>query len=442
MVFKRNYKEYETSLLLNFVSQNSILQRNRCGYLVIRATLGTFCHCDGHTPYIFGFVAIEPNHMRVLLVFFVLSLFSCRNESKQDVIDNFEYANLQARLDSLYGAHFNENSPGAALLIAYGDKVVHSKGYGLRNLDTKEPITPSTNMRSASLAKAFTCMGVLSLVEKGELRLTDTVYHYFPYPIFKNVTINQFISHTSGIEDADWIIENSPKNSNEYTRNEDILAWYANNNVIRFPPGTAFEYNNGTYVTLAQLIEKVSGMRYEDYIKKYVFDKAGMTQSQFIDDADSSKIPEYAYRYERDSLDQWQSVEGHPMDEVVGAGGIYFSLNDYLNFIEALRSKLILTHESHDIMFDPLSMDIELCSEDLAFLKNKPSYYSMGWEVTDSLAMHGGIWNGTNTFVIYERKRPLSIVMLANNNVFFQNRLADKTYSIVTDYFNSTDDRL
>lgn len=179
-------------------------------------------------------------------------------------------------------------------------------------------------------------------------------------------------------------------------------------------------------------------MRYEDYIKKYVFDKAGMGRTQFIDDADSSKIPEYAYRYERDSLDLWQSVEGHPMDEVVGAGGIYFSLNDYQNYIKALRSKSILKHEAHDIIFEPLSMDIELCSEDLGFLKNKPSFYSMGWEVTDSLAMDGGIWNGTNTFVIYERKRPLTIVMLANNDDFFKNRLADKTYSIVNDYFNTT----
>jgi len=375
--------------------------------------------------------------MRLFYFLFILSILSCKDENKKSTINNSDFADLQAKLDSLYGAHFNENSPGVALLVLYDNKKVVNKGYGLRNLETKEPITPSTNLRSGSMAKQFTCLGLLKLMEEGKLSLTDTIYQYYPYPIFKNVTIEQFISHTSGIEDADWIIENSTKNSSEYVRNEDLIDWYANNNVIRFPPGTAFEYNNGTYATLALIIEKVSGMRYEDYIKKYVFDKAGMSRTQFIDDADSSKIPEYAYRYQRDSLGQWQSVEGHPMDEVVGAGGIYFSLNDYQNFIKALRSKSILKRESHDFIFEPMSMDIELCSEDLVFLKNKPSFYSMGWEVTDSLAMHGGIWNGTNTFVIYERKRPLTIVMLANNNDFFKNRLADKTYSIVNDYFNT-----
>jgi CubicO group peptidase (beta-lactamase class C family) len=291
-------------------------------------------------------------------------------------------------------------------------------------------------MRSGSMTKQFTCLGILNLMEQGKLSLTDTIYKYFPYPIFENVTIEQFISHTSGIEDADWIIENSERNSTNYTQNEDIIDWYANNHVIRFPPGTVFEYNNGTYITLAQIIEKVSGVRYEDYIQRYVFEKAGMKNTQFIDDADLSKITEYAYRYERDSLNQWQSVERHPMDEVVGAGGIYLSLNDYAKYIEALRNKSLLNNESHELIFKPISMNTELHSEDLKILKGKESSYAMGWEVTDSMALSAGLWYGTNNFVIYERKRPLTIVMLSNNDDFFKHRLVDKTYSIVNDHFN------
>lgn len=375
--------------------------------------------------------------MRIILVLFVISLYSCKTENKESTFNHSDYGDLQAKLDSLYGTHFDENSPGAALLVLYDNKKIINRGYGLRNLETKEPITPLTNMRSASLAKQFTCLGILKLMEEGKLSLTDTIFKYFPYPIFKNVTIKQFISHTSGIEDADWIIENSTTHSSEYASNEDSIEWYANNNVIRFPPGTAFEYNNGTYTTLAQIIEKVSGMQFENYIKTHVFDKAGMTTSQYIDDADASKIPEYAYRYERDSLDKWKSVEGHRMDELVGPGGIYLSLNDYANYIEALRNKTILNGESHQLIFKPISMDIELCSEDLEILKNKPSFYAMGWEVTDSLAMHGGLWYGAQNFVIHERKRPLTIVMLSNNNDFFENRIVDKTYSIVDDYFNT-----
>jgi len=374
--------------------------------------------------------------MRVICILIALSLFSCKKENKESINKPIEFADLQVKIDSLYNSHFDEKSPGAALLILYDNQKIVNKGYGMRNLETNSPITPSTNMRSASMAKQFTCLGILHLMEQGKLKLTDTVYKYYPYPIFKNITIKQFISHTSGIEDADYILDKVEKTSTGNYNNEDILEWYANNNIIRFPPGSKFEYNNGPYNTLAQIIEQESGMRFEDYIKKYVFDKAGMINTKFINDGDSSTIPEYAYRYEKDSLDQWQLMDVHFEDEIVGPGGMYLSLNDYASYIEALRNKSIVNSESHDLIFKPISMNLELHSHDLKLMTGKESSYAMGWEVTDSLALSAGLWDGVNNFVIYERKRPLTIVMLSNNDDFFKNRLVDKTYSIVTDYFN------
>ena len=251
------------------------------------------------------------------------------------------------------------------------------------------------------------------------------------------MTIEQFISHTSGIEDAEWVLESKQTSTTGNFNNEDILDWYANNNVIRFPPGTEFEYNNGTYYTLAQIIEQESGMRYEDYIQKNVFRKSGMKNTKFITDGGSSAIDEYAYRYEKDSLGHWQLLDINFEDDVVGAGGIYLSLNDYANYIEALRNKSIVNAKSHELIFKPISMNTELHSQDLKILTGRESSYAMGWEVTDSLALSAGQWDAVNNFVIYERKRPLTIVMLANNDNFFKNRLVDKTYSIVNEYFNT-----
>lgn len=375
--------------------------------------------------------------MRITLILIILCLFSCKNENNERAEKPSEFVELQNKIDSLYNSHFNKTSPGAAILIVYDNQKIVNKGYGMRNLETNEPITPSTNLRSASMAKQFTCLGILNLIEEGKLSLTDTVYKYFPYPTFKNVTIEQFISHTSGLEDAEYVLDYIEKTSTGNFRNEDIMEWYANNTVIRFPQGTAFEYNNGTYYTLAQIIEQESGMRFEDYIKKYVFEKSGMTNTKFITDGGSSAIDEYAYRYEKDSLGQWQLLDVHFEDEAVGAGGIYLNLNDYANYLEALRNKSIVNAESHELIFKPISMNMELHSQDLKLLTGKESSYAMGWEVTDSLALSAGEWDAVNNFVIFERKRPLTIVMLANNDDFFKNRLVDKTYSIVTDYFNT-----
>ncbi len=375
--------------------------------------------------------------MRVILILIILCFFSCKNENKESANKPSEFAKLQVKIDSLYNSHFDENSPGAAILILYDNKKIVNKGYGMRNLETNSPITPSTNMRSASMAKQFTCLGLLNLMQQGKIAQSDTIYKYFPYPIFKNVTIEQFISHTSGIEDAEWVLDSRPASTTGNFNNEDILDWYANNNVIRFPPGSAFEYNNGTYYTLAQIIEQESGMRYEDYIQKNVFRKSGMKNTKFITDGGSSAIDEYAYRYEKDSFGQWQLLDINFEDDVVGAGGIYLSLNDYANYIEALRNKSIVNAKSHELIFKPISMNMELHSRDLKILTGIESSYAMGWEVTDSLALSAGEWDAVNNFVIFERKRPLTIVMLSNNDDFFKNRLADKTYSIVNDYFNN-----
>lgn len=375
--------------------------------------------------------------MRVICILIALSLLSCKKENKESINKPIEFADLQVKIDSLYNSHFDEKSPGAALLILYDNQKIVNKGYGMRNLETNSPITPSTNMRSASMAKQFTCLGLLNLIEQGKLAQTDTIYKYFPFPIFKNVTIEQFISHTSGIEDAEWVLDNIPTTTGNFN-NEDVIEWYANNNVIRFSPGTKFEYNNGTYYTLAQIIEQESGMRYEDYIKKKVFHKSGMKNTKFITEGGSSAIDEYAYRYEKDSLGQWQLLDVHFEDEVVGAGGIYLSLNDYANYLEALRNKSIVNAESHELIFKPISMNMELHSQDLKILTDRESSYAMGWEVTDSLALSAGQWDAVNNFVIFERKRPLTIVMLSNNDDFFKYRLVDKTYLIVNDYFNKT----
>ena len=377
--------------------------------------------------------------MKNIIIFIIgLSFIACKHTSKNEVETIIKYDLLASKLDSLYSQYYNENSPGAAVLISFNGKRIFSKGYGLRDLKSKSPITPSTNMRGGSMTKQFTALGILSLMEEGKLSLKDTIYKFFPYPIFRNVTIEQFIAHTSGIEDADWVYERDGWTKSAYLQNEDILNWYRDNDTIQFSAGTAFEYNNGTYVVLSQIIEKVSGITYEDYLSKHIFKKAGMKQTQFIDNADSSKISEYAFRYKKDSLGIWNSVEGHFLDEEVGPGGIYLSLNDYFTYVESLRAKTILRPETHEYIFKPISMNIELHSEDLRMLKNKTSSYAMGWEVTDSLALSAGLWNGTNNFVIYERKRPLTIVMLANNDELFKQRLVDKTYKIVTQYLNTT----
>ena len=135
---------------------------------------------------------------------FLILVFSCQTEKKKEFKNSKSFlAEFETRIDSLFHTLIKENEPGAALYISFNDTVIISKGYGLRDIKMKAPITASTNIRVGSVSKQFTALGVLSLVEKGLLNLTDSIYKFYPYESLKGVTIEQLLTHQSGIVDAD-----------------------------------------------------------------------------------------------------------------------------------------------------------------------------------------------------------------------------------------------
>ena len=213
---------------------------------------------------------------------------------------------------------------------------------------------------------------------------------------------------------------------------DDIMNWYKNNDVIRFHPGTQFEYNNGTYCVLVKLIEQVSGSKFSVYMNEVLFHRIGMENSYFVTEENFGKIPEMAVSYERDKLGNWVSNDPYYYSNaLVGPTGLYTNLNDYSKYLKALRNHEIIDKSSHNVIFKPVSMDIELHSADMQSLKGKKSSYTMGWEVTDSLAVSAGLGYGVNNWSIFEFKRPLSMVIFTNNDILFKEKLVDKIYNII-----------
>lgn len=375
----------------------------------------------------------------VLYILLGLTLFSCVNSKKAKIFSS-NYELLEFKIDSLFNAYYDENSPGAAILISYKGEKVLSKGFGLRDLNAEQPITPTTSMRSGSLAKQFTDLGILSLVEKGKLNLKDSVYKYLPYKVLKNVTIEQLIAHMSGIKDVEYVLEDNWKDK-RFPTNKDAIEWYSQKDTLNFGPGSKFEYNNGAYYLLTDVIEKVSGISFREHIQKEIFEPLGMNSTKFIDMSKPEAIKEKALCYEKDSLMNWQPMEGQIVDNLVGAGGVYFNLEDYFKYVEALRNKKILSSESHDLIFKPISMNTELHSENMSILKGKISSYAMGWEVFDDMAVSAGLYYGVNNWTIFEFNRPLTIVVFTNNDILFKEELVDKIYKIIDEYFDNYSQR-
>jgi CubicO group peptidase (beta-lactamase class C family) len=376
--------------------------------------------------------------MRILIIIFIGLFFtSCIESNKIVFTKEHIHSKLESKIDSLFNIYYIENGPAAAILISYEGKNIVKKAFGLKNITEKEIATIQTNFRSGSLAKQFTALGILGLVEEGKIQLSDTVANYFPYSTFENITIQQLISHTSGLQDAEYWIEKNWQ-SNDYVQLDDIMNWYETNDKFMFEPGTSFEYNNGAYYVLVKIIEVVSGTSFSDYMQKIVFDKIGMNNTKYVNSKTIGKIPNMAICYEKDSLGNWKSEEKYFLNSLVGAGGIYTNLVDYSKYLDALRKSKIFNETTHQLVFKPISMNIELHSEDMRILKGKESSYAMGWEVTDSLAVSAGLYYGVNNWLIYEFDKPLSLIILTNSNILFKEKLVDKTYDIINDYFKTT----
>ncbi|MBB5287651.1 CubicO group peptidase (beta-lactamase class C family) [Rhabdobacter roseus] len=196
--------------------------------------------------------------MKKTLFIILLLIVSCKSQNNDtSESKSAELVQFQIKVDSILNESIDPNKPGLAILIAYDGKMLIGKGYGVRNLETKEPITKSTNMEMASVSKQFTALAILSLVNDGKISLDDTVFKYLPFKTFKNITIKQLINHTSGIEDAEDYF-GTYWDSTKIATNYDVLKWYSAENRNKNISGQIFEYNNGAYEVLPLIIEKVS----------------------------------------------------------------------------------------------------------------------------------------------------------------------------------------
>jgi CubicO group peptidase (beta-lactamase class C family) len=378
--------------------------------------------------------------MRIFAIILIVLFSSCKSEEKK-LAESHEVMlyNFQKELDALFNSVIKQDEPGAAVLISYNDSILFSKGFGLRDLSSKAPITPTTNLRVGSVSKQFTALGILSLVEKGQLKLNDSIYHFYPHESLKGVTIKQMLSHTSGIVDADNEYWENWKLDRVVT-NDDIIEWYKNNDEKEFEPGEKFEYNNASYELLASLIEKITKKEFPEYIKENVLDKANMETSSFISLAKPINLSERAYCYEKDSTDTWQIVGNHYLNGLYGASSFYTNLNDFHNYTKALRSRKILSTSIDSLLFNPIIEVKELADRDFYKIKESGSSYGFGWELNNVMAVHGGETFGAHSFVIFEFTRPLTIAIFMNSNRLFETEpnLINETYKLTDKYLKTT----
>lgn len=261
--------------------------------------------------------------------------------------------------------------------------------------ETVRRIDGDTFFNIASCSKQFTAVAVLQLAEQGLLSLDDPVSKHFPEyqdPIWDKVLVRHLLSHSSGVPDARGYLSREAK----IAGNEDLaLEYLPTVRQLNFEPGTQYEYINPTFVLLGRLVERISGEEFTSYVRKHIFDPAGMEHTLYFDRDRQELIPSMAHAYEyadvEDMPEERTAETDVPSDkdwyeydygeETFFAtrpdGGIYTSTHEFVRWELALRSFTVLSEAMQTLAWTPHTL---VSGSQFSDYQNRPgTWYGYGW---------------------------------------------------------------
>ncbi|WCN36316.1 serine hydrolase domain-containing protein [Aneurinibacillus uraniidurans] len=246
----------------------------------------------------------------------------------------------EQKLEQFMDQYTKDHPFSGVVLVRQKDKIVFKKAYDMANQKEKLPNTTETHFAAGSLTKSLTAVCILQLEEKGILSVNDPISHYIPdYPNGKNIKIHHLLTLTSGIPDY---LE--PEIVGDWTkpRTRDQVIELFKNRPVQFTPGEKWDYSNSNYVLLGTIIEKASGMNYENYVQKNILDQAGMKHSYLHRNNDISIAQGY---------ENGQPVGAIDDSLLFACGSLITTVEDLSLYDQALQSGRLLTQPSLDKMY-------------------------------------------------------------------------------------------
>jgi len=251
------------------------------------------------------------------------------------------------------------------VLITRGNSELYSRAFGYANRGWKIKNTLGVRFDTASITKLFTTVGILQLIDQKLLTLETSAIDYLRLEgtkISKDVNVFHLLTHTSGIgddceEEDGEVYEDLWKTKPNYSiRNtKDFLPQFIHKEP-NFPPGQKCRYCNCSFVLLGLMIEKAKGMSYRDYVRKHIFEKAGMNHSDFLDMAHvNENVAEGSdpIRNEEGKITSWKrNIYSYPP---VGSpdSGAYVTARDLDRFLRVVQCGKLLSQELTEALFMP-----------------------------------------------------------------------------------------
>lgn len=340
--------------------------------------------------------------MKKTIIFPVIAalLYSCSPKDRP----SGSSASLERRVDSLVQPYIDSvKAAGIDIAVYKSNEPLLYKAYGLADLEFNVNLPVDASFEIGSVTKQFTGAAICQLAEAGKLGLDDDITKFIKFDTHgKKVTIRNLLSHTSGIKGYTELPVFEKISMFSYHR--DTLLRLVEKEPFDFEPGEELIYSNTGFFMLGLIIEKVSGVTYEEYVKKNLFDKAGMKNSYYGSETRVIRNKAHGYDTGEKGL-----VHAAYLDHTwpFSAGSLCSTTEDLVKWNDALHHGRIIGEKMYREFITP------------AVLKDgTKTHYAMGITVSDQdgkrLISHRGGINGYLSQNSYYPDENVSIVVLIN----------------------------
>jgi CubicO group peptidase (beta-lactamase class C family) len=306
---------------------------------------------------------------------------------RADKVDDYVKAEMQ-----------KQRIPGLSLAVVKEGRIIKAEGYGLANVEHNVTARPDTVYKIGSVSKQFIATGIMLLVQDGKIGLDDKVGKYLDGTpeAWSGITIRHFLTHTSGV-----VREGPSFDPFKAQKDFDVIK-SAFSQPLRFTPGEKYEYCNVGYFSLAEIIARVSGKPWEDFMTERVFAPLGMNATRAT--SVSAIVPNRADGYD------WRSdkmINASDYVAVRPSGAFLSTALDLAKWDAALYTDAVLKQSTCEQMWTPVKLNSGAAHQ-----------YGFGWFL-DSLGSHRWIHHGGSLpgFRAHYSRLPddkLSIIVLAN----------------------------
>ena len=347
-------------------------------------------------------------------------------KEKQQIIKDI-YSNPLNEVKREVNHYINEARFNGSIAIAKDGVVIFEKHHGLADMEKELPITDSSRFQLASVSKQFTAAAILKLYQEGKVNLDSSLTTYLPELPYEDVKIRHLLTHKAGFPSYMWLIARH-WNEPHAPSNADIVDMIADHPVkLYFEPGEKFNYSNTGYCLLASVVERASGLSFDEFLNNRFFRPLNMDDTF----AFSSLSKEYTskmvkgYRY---NGGHYSKVHLNLMDGAYGDKGVFSTATDLVKWAEALKNGEAVDESLVNSAFSGSALtDGESIEYGYGFRVKNVNDYEM--------VFHNGSWSGFRTTLRTFPEEGLTIVILSNNSFRKTGEMARHlTNAMLSDY--------